>query len=82
MLAHSLPARQAYTESLQPLIATAGKDKLVKIWDAASGKLQTSFSGHKARVHVLAFSPDGSRLASADDEKTIKLWEISKASKP
>jgi WD40 repeat protein len=37
----------------------------VKIWDVTSGLLTRSFTGHTAQVSGVAFSPDGTRLASA-----------------
>jgi WD40 repeat protein len=30
--------------------------------------------GHKAGVRALAFSPNGGRLASGSDDKTIGVW--------
>jgi WD40 repeat protein/serine/threonine protein kinase len=32
--------------------------------------------GHTGRIQYLAFSPDGSRLASADDHMTVKVWDV------
>jgi WD40 repeat protein len=33
-------------------------------------------SGHKGRVEALAFSPDGSTLATGADEPTARLWDV------
>src|SRR5215469_5917589 len=46
-------------------LATGGADKLVKLWDAASGKLLASLAGHGDAIASLVFSPDGKFLASA-----------------
>ena len=58
------------------LIATAGEDSSVKIWDSHTGKLIHSFRGHTGLVSSLSFSPDGRRLISGSRDKTVKIWDM------
>src|SRR5262249_44874811 len=58
------------------LVATAGEDSAVKIWDSHSGALIHSFRGHEGLVSSLAFSPDGHRLVSGSRDKTVKVWDM------
>jgi WD40 repeat protein len=58
------------------LLATASKDRTVKLWEAATGKEVRALKGHTADVYSSAFSPDGKVLASASEDKTIRLWDV------
>ncbi len=58
------------------LLATAGYDRDIHLWDFASGKLLRSMTAHNGAVYDLAFSPDGTVLASASGDGTCKIWQV------
>ena len=47
------------------LVATAGADKIAKLWDAKDGAPRGSLEGHAEALTAVAFSPDGKWLAYA-----------------
>ena len=58
------------------LLATAGYDQVIHLWNLASGELLRSFPSHNGAVYDLAFSPDGTVLASASGDSTCKIWQV------
>jgi WD40 repeat protein/tRNA A-37 threonylcarbamoyl transferase component Bud32 len=54
-------------------ILTAGTDRIVRLWDVATGKTLGPPRGAGARA--VAFSPDGRRLAVGAQDGQIALWD-------
>ena len=49
----------------------------IRLWEVANGENIATFWGHPTDAQSLAFSPDGTRLASGSFDGTILLWDIS-----
>ncbi|MDB9517094.1 hypothetical protein PN466_09050 [Roseofilum reptotaenium CS-1145] len=59
------------------LIATAGEDRTIRIWDE-QGKPGFTIPGHQDIITSLVFLEDGKWLASGSWDHSIKLWNLGK----
>ena len=62
------------TSSDGKLVATAGYDGMVKLWDMQSRKLKVDLNQHQGWVRSVAFSPDGSQLVTAGEDGNVIVW--------
>lgn len=74
----------AYFSPDGKLIVTSSWDNTAKIWDAQTGRAERKLEdGHRQSVsqsvsqsvNHAVFSPDGSKVLTASDDKTAKLWD-------
>ncbi|KAK2733737.1 hypothetical protein FQN57_001964 [Myotisia sp. PD_48] len=57
------------------LLASAGLDSEIKLWDLSRGELRDTYRYNRDTVWSLAFSPDSQLLASGFLDGGIKLWD-------
>jgi WD40 repeat protein len=57
-------------------IASGSADKMVKIWDLQTGKIQATLRGHTDIVKSVAITPDGKQILSGSADSAILLWDL------
>lgn len=57
------------------LLASAGDDHVVRVWDLNDGRLRQRLSLHTDWVRTVDYSPDGKVLATAGNDQRILLWD-------
>ena len=76
----TLPYALAFTPCGQYLASGSwwgGTDKVsIRLWDVSNGENVATLWSHSTDVEYLAFSPDGTLLASGSFDGTILLWEM------
>ena len=54
--------------------ASASADRTIRVWDANIGGHAPVLRGHEKQLQALAFSLDGTRIASTSDDWTVRVW--------
>ena len=50
--------------------------RTIRLWHVGDGRLAATLVGHPGDVHGLAFSPDGTSLASSGESPAIRIWSL------
>ena len=74
----SVEALESISQSYctQPLLASAGRDNLIKLWNIRSKSCIRTISGHSNWVKSLKYLAEKHVLISASADRTVRLWKL------
>jgi WD40 repeat protein len=81
--ARTIEAHQGWIRSLAvspdgKRLASAGNDKVIRLWDIENGTLQEELPGHERHLYCIRFHPtDSNILLSGDILASLKQWDLS-----
>jgi WD40 repeat protein len=58
-------------------IAVGRKDGTVGVWNIANGSLTFEAKKHDSAINAIAFSADGTLMATGGDDRTAIIWDLS-----
>ena len=67
--------KPAFLPGGERLAAYGWEDRTIRVFDVATREILSTLHGHEEPVVGLAVSPDGSRIASACHDGSVKLWD-------
>ena len=60
----------------QKLLATGGKDRILRIWNTSTRTLVAKFKGHVDTITSVKFDNENDNLYSVSADMTLKIWNM------
>lgn len=60
----------------QKLLATGGKDRILRVWRTDTRKLAAKFKGHVDTITSVKFDNENDNLYSVSSDMTLKIWNM------
>ena len=79
--AHKGWIRAIAVNNEQSMLATAGNDLVVRLWEISTGKLIRELKEHESHIYNLSFHPNGKHLVTGDLKANIFDWEVATGKK-
>ncbi|WFD30465.1 Lissencephaly-1 [Malassezia sp. CBS 17886] len=76
---HRQPVTQVAFHPQFTMVATAGEDASIKIWDWETGELEQTLKGHTKAVQSIDFDHAGQHLVSCSSDLSLKVWDVADA---
>src|SRR5262249_28547325 len=69
--------RLAFSPDGKWLVTTSSADDVVRLWSTTTGRALGRLATGRGGGTQVCFSPDGKRLATAGEDTTALIWEVS-----
>lgn len=69
---------RGYIGVLSLTSSTGSLDKTCKLWDANTGVLYHTYTGHTKEVLCVGFNPYSSYIATGSSDNSCKIWDVEK----
>jgi WD40 repeat protein len=56
-------------------IVSGHSNHVVRVWEATTGNIIKTYTGHTDRINAVAWSPDGQYIASGSQDHTVRVWQ-------
>jgi len=76
---HHQPVYSISFQTDGSLLASAGSDTIIRLWDIRTGRYVMTLEGHIRAVLTLDFSADGFHIVSGSLDQSCQIWDLREA---